>query len=75
MNNSQKELNRRVNILVVVAFVVFMLAAKLLMPFEEELKVYGAFGVVLIVLVLSLISYLIESLITRLIKVYRKKSG
>jgi uncharacterized BrkB/YihY/UPF0761 family membrane protein len=72
VNNSQKDLNRRINILVIVAFVIFMLAAKLLIPHEEELKDYGAFGAVLIVLILSLISYLIESMINRMIIVYRK---
>ncbi|MFC0446276.1 hypothetical protein ACFOD1_12475 [Pseudidiomarina halophila] len=72
MKTKKKELNRRINALIAIAFVVFIIAAKLLLPHEEELKEFGALGATALVVFLSLISYAFEVLLYNLISNFKR---
>ncbi|MGR6782826.1 hypothetical protein ACU5B6_26995 [Moritella viscosa] len=59
-------MKNRINILVIVAVIVFTVGAKYIQPFESDLKSYGFLGMAFIILLLSCITIFIEYILHKI---------
>lgn len=67
-------MKNRVNVLIIIALIVFTLGAKYIQPYETDLKDYGFFGMALIIILLSGITILFEYLINKIYLMFKKKN-
>jgi NADH:ubiquinone oxidoreductase subunit 3 (subunit A) len=67
-------MNNRINVLVILAVIIFTLGAKYIVPYESELKAYGFLGMALIIIFLSAIAIFFEYIFHKLYLKFKGKT-
>jgi hypothetical protein len=65
-------MERRKNIFIIIMMIVFIIGAKYLKPYEDDIKEYGIWSMILIIILFCFVSALIENIIHKAFKYFKE---